>query len=82
MVRLAFTESTVEDTACALLERLGWAVKHGPEVAPQRQWLFAERADYGEVVLARRFRDALLPKLISGELRVRDTEEFLKEEGL
>lgn len=27
-------------------------------------------------------RDALLPKLISGELRVRDAERFLKEKGL
>ncbi len=27
-------------------------------------------------------RDALLPKLISGELRVRDAERFLKERGL
>lgn len=75
MVRLAFTESAVEDAARALLECLGWAVKHGPEVAPQRQWLFAERADYGEVVLARRFRDALLPKLVRGVLRVKGSEK-------
>lgn len=27
-------------------------------------------------------RDALLPKLISGELRVKDAERFLKERGL
>jgi type I restriction enzyme S subunit len=27
-------------------------------------------------------RDALLPKLISGELRVKDAEKFLKERGL
>ncbi|MCL6546933.1 MAG: restriction endonuclease subunit S, partial [Bryobacteraceae bacterium] len=27
-------------------------------------------------------RDALLPKLISGELRVRDAERFLRERGL
>ena len=27
-------------------------------------------------------RDALLPKLISGELRVRDAERFLQERGL
>ncbi len=27
-------------------------------------------------------RDALLPKLISGELRVTDAERFLKERGL
>jgi type I restriction enzyme S subunit len=27
-------------------------------------------------------RDTLLPKLISGELRVKDAEAFLKERGL
>jgi len=27
-------------------------------------------------------RDTLLPKLISGELRVKDAERFLKERGL
>jgi type I restriction enzyme S subunit len=27
-------------------------------------------------------RDALLPKLISGELRVKDAERFLEERGL
>jgi type I restriction enzyme S subunit len=27
-------------------------------------------------------RDALLPKLISGEIRVRDAERFLKERAL
>jgi len=27
-------------------------------------------------------RDALLPKLISGELRVKDAERFLKERGI
>ena len=27
-------------------------------------------------------RDALLPKLIRGEIRVRDTERFLQERGL
>jgi len=31
---------------------------------------------------ARPLRDALLPKLISGELRVKDAERFLKERGL
>jgi len=27
-------------------------------------------------------RDTLLPKLVSGELRVKDAERFLKERGL
>jgi type I restriction enzyme R subunit len=52
-----FNESTVEKTALDCLKSLGWAVKHGPEIAPDG--LFAERADYREVVLAQRLRDAL-----------------------
>ena len=36
----------------------------------------AERADYGEVVLAQRLRDVLLPRLISGELRVKNVERI------
>nr|BAL56846.1 type I restriction enzyme, R subunit [uncultured Acetothermia bacterium] len=51
------TESTVESAALGWLESLGWQVKHGPEIAPDG--LFAERADYREVVLAQRLRDAL-----------------------
>ena len=53
----AFTESVVEEAALAWLEGLGYAVKHGPEVAPGE--LAAERTDYGQVVLERRLRDAL-----------------------
>jgi type I restriction enzyme R subunit len=52
-----FTESVVEDAALAWLERLEYAVKHGPEIAPGE--LFAERDDYGQVVLASRLREAL-----------------------
>jgi len=42
----------------------------------------AGRCDYGEVVLAQRLRDTLLPKLIRGEIRVKDAEKFLKKRGL
>ena len=49
MARL--TESVVEDAALASLGAIGW------QVAPDT--LAAERADYGEVVLAQRLRDAL-----------------------
>ena len=52
-----FGESEVEDAALAWIESLGWAIKHGPEIAPGE--LFAERANYGEVVLKQRLRDAL-----------------------
>lgn len=50
-------ESTVEDAALSWLESLGWTVKHGLDIAPGV--LFAERTDYGQVVLAQRLRDAL-----------------------
>jgi type I restriction enzyme R subunit len=51
------TESVVEQAALAWLEASGWQIAHGPEIAPDMP--AAERADYGEVVLARRLRDAL-----------------------
>jgi len=52
-----FTESTVEEAALAWLESIGWHIAHGPDIAPDMP--AAERADYGEVVLAQRLRDAL-----------------------
>ena len=53
----AFAESVVEDAALAWLETLGYVTKHGLETAPGE--LFAERTDYGQVVLEHRLRDAL-----------------------
>jgi type I restriction enzyme, R subunit len=51
------THSSVESAALAWLSELGWQVKHGSEIAPDG--LFAERQDYGQVVLEQRLRDAL-----------------------
>jgi type I restriction enzyme R subunit len=51
------TESIIEQATLAWLERLGWMVKHGPEIAPGE--LAAERSDYGQVMLAQRLQDAL-----------------------
>jgi type I restriction enzyme R subunit len=56
-VNTAFTESTVEQAALTWLSELGWQVKHGSEIAPDG--LFAERRDFGQVVLEQRLRDAL-----------------------
>jgi type I restriction enzyme R subunit len=53
----AFSESVVEDAAVGWLESVSWQVLHGPQIAPETP--AAERADYGEVILARRLRDAL-----------------------
>ena len=57
MVTSPFTESIVEQAALAWFESVGWAVRHGAEIAPGE--LAAERSDYGQVVLGQRLRDAL-----------------------
>jgi type I restriction enzyme, R subunit len=53
----AFTESIVESATLAWMERLGWTIKHGPEIAPRE--LAAERDDFSQVILTHRLRDAL-----------------------
>ncbi|MEX0880942.1 MAG: type I restriction endonuclease subunit R [Thermoanaerobaculia bacterium] len=53
----SFTESVVEEAALAWLESLGWRVTHGLEIAPGEAG--AERADYAQVVLEARLREAL-----------------------
>ena len=53
----AFTESIVEEAALAWLAGIGWTVHNGAEIAPGE--LAAERADYSQVVLQQRLRDAL-----------------------
>ncbi len=52
-----FCESTVEEANLDWLAELGYAVVHGPEIAPGEP--AAERESYGDVVLAGRLRDAL-----------------------
>ncbi|MBI5499612.1 MAG: type I restriction endonuclease subunit R [Deltaproteobacteria bacterium] len=52
-----FSESVVEQAALAWLEALGWRIKDGVEIAPGDPG--AERADYAQVVLEARLRDAL-----------------------
>lgn len=54
---MAFTEPEVEAAALEWLESLGWAVAHGPDIAPDTPG--AERADYGAIILERRLRDVL-----------------------
>jgi len=51
------TESIVEQAALGWLESISWQIVHGPDIAPETPE--AERADYGEVVLEGRLRDAL-----------------------
>lgn len=54
----SLTESVVESAGFAWLESLGWAVRNGPQIA--LGGLFAERQDYGQVVLEDRLREALI----------------------
>ena len=51
-------EADVEAAALSWLQELGWAVAHGPDIAPETP--NAERHDYGQVVVERRLRDALV----------------------
>jgi hypothetical protein len=52
-----FAESVVEEAALAWLESVGWLIRNGAEIAP------------GEPAAG---RDALRPKLVSGERCVKD----------
>ena len=57
MTERGVTESVIEQAALAWLESLGYTIKHGPEIGPEE--IFAERTDYGQVVLSDRLRQAL-----------------------
>ena len=51
------SESSVEAVALDWLAALGWAVAHGPDIAPDTPAV--ERADYSTVILTNRLRSAL-----------------------
>ena len=51
------TEADVEQAGLAWLAGIGWRIAHGPDIAPDTPG--AQRADYGQVVLEHRLRDAL-----------------------
>ena len=55
----AFTESIVEDAALAWLEALGYAVLHGPDIADGEPGAERSDANYRDVVLDGRLRQAL-----------------------
>jgi type I restriction enzyme R subunit len=58
MARGNFAESTVEQAALDWLQNLGYAVKHGSDIAPGE--LAAERTDYGQVIFPDQLRQALV----------------------
>jgi type I restriction enzyme, R subunit len=57
MTAIGVTESVVEQAPLAWLESLGWRATHGFEIAPGEPG--GERADYAQVVLEARLREAL-----------------------
>lgn len=63
----AFTESVVEEAALEWLKELGYAIRFGPEIAPEEP--AAERESFDEVILVGRLRAALsaLNPSVSGD---------------
>ena len=55
---MSLNESTVEDAALEWFGALGYAIGHGPDLAPGEP--AAERASFGDVVLVGRLRAAIL----------------------
>jgi len=54
---MSLNESHVEEAALEWFGELGYSVGHGPQIAPDEP--DAERSSFGDVVLARRLRDAI-----------------------
>jgi len=53
---MSLNESTVEYAALGWFEELGYAIGHGPHMAPGEP--AAERDSFGDVVIVMRLRDA------------------------
>lgn len=70
-------ESAMEEAALTWFAELGYADLHGPATAPDEP--AAEQNDYREVRLQGRLHDALLPKLLSGEIRLKHAERYAEE---
>ena len=59
----AFSESIIEQAALDWLKAIGWETVFGPDIAPDMLAVL---------------RDTLLPKLISGELRIKDLKKIIE----
>ena len=68
------TEADVEQAALAWLSALGWQIAHGPDIAPDAS--AAERTDYGQVVLERWLRDALV--LLNSDLPIEALDDAFR----
>src|ERR1700674_5083067 len=71
----SFTESTVEEAALELFTGLGYTILHGPDIAPGE--LFAERAEYSDVLLLGRLKQALAK--INPKIPVAATEDAVRK---
>ena len=65
---ITITEADVEAAAPDCLRGLGWQMAYGADKSTDTP--NAERDDYGQVVPERRLRGALLPQLVSEDVRV------------
>lgn len=70
----SFTESLVEQAALAWLEHAGWRVRSGTGIASGEP--VARHDAYGQMVVARRLRESLLPPACS-DLRREASDNFL-----
>ena len=76
---MSLNESIVEDAALEWFGELGYAVGHGPQLAPGEP--AAERDSFGEVVLVGRVREAIRRPAAAGpaipeEARATDKESL------
>ena len=72
---MQLNESTVEDAALSWFGDLGYAVLHGPDIAPGEP--AAERDTFGDVVLVERLRDAIVR--LNGDIPDEAREEALRK---
>lgn len=69
-----FSESVVEDAALEWFEGLGYAIAHGPEIAPDAGG--SERASYADVLLIDRLRNTLFT--LNPDIPAECLEEVIK----
>jgi len=70
-------EAQVEIVTVDYFRELGYEYIHGPTIAPDGE--APEHQDYAQVVLTRRPRNTLLPKLLSGEIEPPEAEAIAEE---
>ena len=72
---MSLNESIVEDAALEWFGELGYAIGHGPHIAPGEA--AAERDSFGEVILVARLRDAI--RQLNGSIPEEARNEALRK---